>query len=42
VEASEEAVVRLVEMGFDRARAVRTLQQTNNDVDAAIELLVRG
>ncbi len=36
----EDSVVRLVEMGFDRARAVRALQLSNNDVDQAIGLLL--
>ncbi|GAX85707.1 hypothetical protein CEUSTIGMA_g13121.t1 [Chlamydomonas eustigma] len=41
VHLSEEALSRLIEMGFDRQRAVRALQLSNNDVDAAIGLLIQ-
>lgn len=37
---SAEAVQQLVAMGFEHQQAARALQQTNNDVQAAISLLL--
>ncbi len=37
---SPEALQQLEAMGFDRVRATRALQQTGNDVNAAIAMLV--
>lgn len=42
VEPSAEAVSALVAMGFSREQAVRALQQSGNDVQTAISLLVGG
>ncbi len=39
-QASAEAVQQLVAMGFEHQQAARALQQTNNDVQAAIGLLL--
>lgn len=38
--ASPEAVEKLVAMGFDREQVVQALRQSNNDVQAAIAMLV--
>jgi hypothetical protein len=42
VEPSAESVSALVAMGFSRDQAVRALQQSGNDVQTAISLLVGG
>lgn len=42
VEPSAETVSALVAMGFSRDQAVRALQQSGNDVQTAIGLLVGG
>jgi hypothetical protein len=39
-QASAEAVQQLVAMGFEHQQAARALQQVNNDVQAAIGLLL--
>lgn len=36
----QEGVAQLAAMGFDETRAAQALQQTGNDVNAAIALLV--
>ena len=39
-EPSPEGIAQLAAMGFDQARAARALQETGNDVNSAIALLV--
>ncbi len=38
---SEQAIQSLVDMGFERSAAMGALAQTNNDVDAAANLLLQ-